>query len=138
MTIGGRAVQAQGGTRTVPGTQPKYYRSKMEYNIACYLQFLKRSATDVVDWKHEPEEFLFKEIKRGMRFYKPDFKVTLMCGRKPNRVEYWEVKGWMDPKSQTQLARMKRYYPDVNVVVVDPTQYKAIAEKAALIPGWER
>lgn len=111
----------------------KYYRSRWEANYARYLELLK-TAGKVVSWLHEPDTFWFETIKRGCRSYLPDFKVTYPDGR----VEYHEVKGWMDDRSKTKIKRMAKYHPGVTLVVIGAKQYAKLARSvAALCPGWE-
>jgi hypothetical protein len=110
-----------------------YVRSAWEANYARYLDWLVQIG-DIRGWEYEPVTFEFHAIKRGTRFYTPDFKVTNCDGS----VEYHEVKGWMDPKSKTKLKRMKRYYPDVPVTVIDADAYRALArDVSGFIPNWE-
>ncbi len=110
-----------------------YYRSRWEFNISLWLDFLKHRG-EVMDWTYEEKEFAFP-VKRGTRFYKPDFHVI-----EPNEVEYFiEVKGFLDRKSVTQLARMERYYPKVTVLIMDEKRYLEIeAEFGHQIPEWEK
>lgn len=109
----GRALVAVAGWHTV-GEQRVYFRSKAEHRHALHLEMLRRAGV-IAKWEHEPERFDFAGIRRGTTSYLPDFRVTYADGR----VEYHEVKGWLDPKSKTQLARMKRYHPSVRVVLVN-------------------
>lgn len=110
-----------------------YARSRWEANYARYLQFLKEKA-QVVAWEHEPETFWFEAIKRGCRSYLPDFKVTLPGGV----IEYHEVKGWMDPRSKTKIKRMKKYHPNITLIVRDAKWYRANSPTLrAIVKGWE-
>jgi len=108
-----------------------FVRSSWEANIAAYLQFLK-NCNEIIEWEYEPETFWFLEIKRGVRSYKPDFRIT----DKNGSVYYEEVKGWMDAKSATKLKRMKKYYPKIDVRLLDQKRYKEISKNAKLIPLW--
>lgn len=120
------------GWRTIGG-QTCYFRSGWESNYARFLQLLVEGGL-ISKWEHEPETFWFLQIKRGTRSYLPDFRVTLLDGS----VEYHEVKGWMDPKSATKLRRMKLYYPQVKMVLIERKQYEATkAIGLAKIPDWE-
>jgi hypothetical protein len=83
------------------GGKTFFARSSWEANIAAYLQFLKEH-NEILDWEHEPETFWFEKIKRGVRSYLPDFKVTKNDGS----FYFAEVKGWMDDKSKTKIKRM--------------------------------
>ena len=52
--------------------------------------------------------------------------------------EYWEVKGWMDKVSRTRLNRMRRHFPEVRIVVIDPRAYEQMKAKwGRMIPRWE-
>lgn len=127
---------AKAGKRADLGDQ--YFRSSWEANMARYFNWLVThrayiNGHQLLSWEFEVDEFEFP-VKRGTRFYWPDFKLTFADGR----IEYWEIKGYMDQKSKTALDRMARHHPDVKVVLVDGPAYHAIARKvAALVPGWE-
>jgi len=111
-----------------------YFRSAWEANYARYLNFLIKHG-EVHRWEFEADTFWFEKIKRGCRFYTPDFKIWDSEALPPY---YVEVKGWMDPKSKTKLDRMKRYYPDVRIDIVGPKEYREIKKKVSwLLPGWE-
>lgn len=111
----------------------RYFRSAWEANYARYLNWLQQLG-EVARWDYEVDTFEFP-VKRGSKFYTPDFRVTWKDGR----VEYHEVKGYMDQRSATKLKRMAKHYPTVQVLLVAGKQYNAIAKKVAgLIPGWER
>jgi hypothetical protein len=115
------------------GTVRKFFRSRWEANYARYLEWLKQRG-EISEWQHEPETFWFEAIKRGVRSYLPDFKVTELGGS----VAYHEVKGWFDARSKTTIRRMAKYHPTVKLVVIDKTQYASISKTVgALIEGWE-
>ena len=95
------------------GKRRIYMRSSWEKKYANRLNIL-RMAGEIKGWEYEPDTFWFEAIKRGVRSYKPDFKVTYKDGS----VQYHEVKGYLDAKSQTKLKRMAKYYPDVKIVVI--------------------
>lgn len=109
-----------------------YFRSKWEANYARLLEWRKERG-EIAEWEHEPHTFWFENIKRGVRSYLPDFRVTHLDGRQ----EYHEVKGWMDPKSETKLKRMAKYYPEVQVHVVAAPWFKANGPVLGFLPGWE-
>ncbi len=111
----------------------RYFRSAWEANWARYLNWLLQIG-EIKAWEYEPETFEFMQIKRGTRFYTPDFKIT----NKDNSTEYHEVKGYMDAQSSTKLKRMARYYPDVRLIVIDKEAYRAVAfQLSARLPHWE-
>ncbi len=107
-----------------------FYRSKMERNVARFLKFLQKNG-EIIEWIYEPKpKFDFiKNKKRGVTSYLPDFKIT----NKDWSVEYYEVKGYMDKKSQVKLNCMARYYPDVKITVIDSREYAQIKKIKNLI-----
>jgi len=126
---GGRP-ETKGGKRADLGF---YVRSSWEANWARWLKFLEKHK-HIKGWEYEPETFEFEAIKKGTRFYTPDFKITETNGR----IVYHEIKGYMDKTSATKLKRMAKYYPEKKIIVVDKNQYYAVAKKAkGLIPHWE-
>ncbi len=123
--------RGNGGTRDDLGF---YVRSTWEANYARYLKFLQR-AGQIKSWAYEPYTFEFPGIKRGSRFYTPDFCVIENNGDK----RWHEIKGYMDAKSRTKLKRMARYFPNETVILIERRQMREINSKVgALIPGWER
>ena len=115
------------------GSQRVFFRSRWEANYARYLEWL-RTIGQIAGWEHEAKTFWFDGIKRGCVSYLPDFKVTNLDGS----IEWHEVKGWMDARSKTTLARMARYHPTEKLVVIREKQYMEIKRKvSALINGWE-
>ncbi len=115
-----------------PDLDNRYFRSSWEANYARYLNWLK-SLGQIESWEYEPQTFTFP-VKRGTVSYTPDFLVNYPDGAR----EYHEVKGYMDDKSRVRLDRMKRYYPDVKIVLVDSKVYKGIEKMfSRVIPNWE-
>lgn len=121
---------------TSAGTRPDlgfFVRSRWEANYARYLKFLQERK-QILRFEYEPDTFWFEQIKRGCRSYTPDFKVWTSA----EKYEYHEVKGYMDQKSRTKLDRMKRYYPNEKVVLIDEPYYKDLKNKLSrMIPNWE-
>jgi len=110
-----------------------FVRSSWEANYARYLNWLV-GLGEIKSWEYEPEEFEFKTIKKGNRFYIPDFKVTNNDGS----IEYHEVKGYMDADSKTKLKRMAKYYPEIKLVLIDKPVYLELHKQLKnLIPNWE-
>lgn len=120
------------GWREIGGKR-NFYRSRWEANYARYLEWLKQNGK-IAEWQHEPETFWFEAIKRGVRSYKPDFRVWEQNGQS----NLHEVKGWMDARSKTTLKRMAKYHPTETVIVIREKQYNEIARKiGSMIDGWE-
>ena len=110
-----------------------YFQSSWEANYARYLNFLV-STGEIEGWEYEPDLFVFGEIKRGARSYLPDFKVYHVDGR----IEYYEVKGRMFPKSKLKFKYMAKYYPDVKEKLIDRDAYRAIKQRmSSVINTWE-
>jgi hypothetical protein len=123
--------RGKGGRREDLGG--RFFRSSWEANWARYLNWLV-SLGEIASWDYECETFEFHKIKRGSRFYTPDFKLTLNDGR----IEFHEVKGYMDERSATMLRRMAKYYPKVTLKVIAGKDYSAMVKKiGALLPGLE-
>ena len=78
----------------------QFFRSKMEANVARYYRYIGEL------YIYEYKEFEFKGIKRGSRFYKPDFYL-------PASDSWVEVKGgYLRSQDKTKLKRFKKYYPE--------------------------
>ena len=122
--------RAAGGRREDLGGQ--YFRSMWEANYARYLNWLVEQG-EIQEWEYEADTFVFHGETRGAITYRPDFKVTERDGS----VIYHEVKGWMDGPSKTRLRRMKKHYPDVQIVLIGEEEYKALSKWKGIIPNWE-
>jgi len=113
----------------IDGNKRYFMRSGWELRYAALLNIFKKGKA-IRDWEYEVDTFWFDEIKRGVRSYKPDFKIFNNDGS----IEYHEVKGRMDAKSKTKLKRMKKYYPDVVVIVKGAEFFK---KNRKIIPSYE-
>lgn len=130
MNAGGYS-RARGGKREDLGGV--YFRSAWEANYARYLNFLVTRG-EIAGWAFEPKTFEFEKIKRGTRAYTPDFRVDLVGGGH----EWHEVKGWMDDKSKTRLARFARYFPAEKLIVIDQSWFRSANKTLArMLPNWE-
>jgi len=106
------------------GAKKMFFRSKWEANYALYLNFLIK-CKQIKKWEYEADVFVFEKIKFGSRSYRPDFKVT----NNNDSIEYHEVKGWMTPQSKTKIKRMAKYYPKVELAIIDGKYYTNIKRK---------
>jgi hypothetical protein len=126
---------SKSGRRADLGNQ--YFRSRWEANYARYLNFLinNDSNCEITNWEYEKETFEFHKIKKGTRFYTPDFKVHLKNGG----IEYHEVKGWDYPKGRTARKRFAKYYPQHKLILLDKDFFKELVRKGIdkLIDNWE-
>lgn len=103
------------------GEHKYYLKSSWELSYAQYLDTELENGR-IIQWEYEPETFWFERIKRGIRSYTPDFKVKYPDGR----IEYHEVKGYLDGKSETKLNRMRIYHPDVLMKLIDRAEMKRL------------
>lgn len=107
--------------RVVIGGKEYFYKSQQEKKWANYLQLLK-DLGEITDWFYEPAgnfpaggTFWFLNIKRGVRSYKPDFKITLSS--RPDAI-WHEVKVHLVGKDITKFRRMAKYYPNEKLILV--------------------
>jgi len=112
-----------------------YFRSSWEANWARYLNFRMRKG-EVLGWEFEADTFDFPVLLNdGAAFYTPDFKVRMPDGA----VEYHEVKGQMSPEGKLKLSRMREFYPQITVRLVDREVYRRVGRRfAGRLPHWER
>lgn len=128
-TVNGVMRCSKGGIREDLGI---YVRSSWEANYARYLNFLVKCQI-ISKWEFEPDTFEFP-VKRGSKFYTPDFKVFSPDGG----IEYHEVKGYLDQKSITKIKRFKIYYPQLRIELIDSKVYSDIKRKfSKSILNWE-
>lgn len=120
------------------------FRSKMEANYAAYLEWLIKVG-EIQAWEYEfctywftPDKVNKGGVRRGVTSYKPDFFVIPKRREgELNRHELHEVKGYLDPRSKTALTRMKRYYPEERMVVIDSAAMKALRRQVGgIVPDW--
>lgn len=117
----------------VVGGKRFYSRSIWEENYARILEFKKKQGM-IKDWHHEPATFNFP-VEHGVTSYLIDFMVIT----KEGRTEWHEVKGRMDQKSKTKLNRMKKYHPNVTMVLIDKDRYAALKKQfERILPDWAK
>ena len=131
----------------------QFFRSKMEANVARYYGFFDTM------YFYESNEFEFLGIKRGTRFYKPDFYLPLTD-------VFIEVKGWFRKVDKTKIRRFKKYFPEcfkklrfiipdkyarskangemiaflvdeLGIKFQDIESYEHMERFGSMIPGWE-
>jgi len=88
-------------------------RSSYEVRVAKALDVMG------IPWEYEPRRF-----DLGSRTYLPDFYL-------PDNGAYWEVKGWLGPKSQETVQLFRRTYPDLPLVVVGKAVLLALERSAS-------
>lgn len=105
---------------------PHYVRSSWEANFARYLK------KEGIPYEYEPKTFYFNQWeRRGAMHYTPDFYLT-------EEDRYIEIKGQMDSVDRTKLKRMAKYYPDIQVELIDAPAYAALEKRIGhTVPNWE-
>jgi len=99
----------------VIGGQECHFRSKGEYNLALYFDFLQGQG-EIVGWAYESEvcQKYFRDELKGAKTWLIDFAVQM-----PNsEIVYWEYKGWLQGRDITKFRRFAKYYPDDKVILV--------------------
>lgn len=104
------------------------FRSNWELNYAFYLEWLKKQG-EIKKWEYEPERYDFigynsenKPFVVGPS-YLPDFRVT-----NNDDTQYLvEIKGRSQGK--LKLKRMKKYYPEIKVELVEAKEYNDLKRK---------
>lgn len=114
------------------GDKKYWMRSIWERNVARYFEFLKKNG-QIKEWEYEPERFIFHKVLFGNRSYLPDFRITENNGD----TYFVEVKGFMDKSSAVKLKRMRKFYPQHRVDLLQKDRYCEIARWAKIIDGWE-
>lgn len=110
-------------------TRYYYFRSRWEANYARYLQSLKENKL-IFDWLYEPDVLYFENEHKS---YIPDFKI--IC--KNNNIQYHEVKGWYDERSKCIFSLMKKYYPNVTLLIINGKWFNNNKRVLNSIPNWE-
>ena len=119
--------------KTINGTE-YFFKSAMECKYALYLEWLRKTG-NIHSWQYEPREFWFEPIRRGCVSYKPDF--CILEKSNPQNYYWVEVKGYMDAKSKTKIARFKKYFPNEKLEIVDSSWFTRNSKKLkGLVPGW--
>lgn len=137
---------SKAGWREIGG-QRIYARSAWEANTCRWLELLRQSG-EIAAWCHEKTTYWFSGIKRGVVSYLPDFEILERNGV----LKVVETKGHLDARSITKLKRMKKYHPNVPIVLVGKASHQAVADTIGaefvsykglvrtvgpLIGGWE-
>ena len=124
-TAGPRLTAGQAYSRVRSGKradlEDRFFRSSWEANYARYLNWLVRKK-QLLRWEYEPKTFRFEGVTRGPYTYTPDFCLYTVDGG----VVYHEVKGWMDGPSKSRIARFRKFFPDINLVIIDSEVYRDI------------
>lgn len=112
------------------------FRSGWESNYASYLDWLKVKG-EIKDWEYEPMpryEFIVYENGRPRALslgYLPDFKVTNNDGS----FYLVELKGRR--QGMMKLKRMKKFYPEIRVELVDAKAYRELKKKIGRMLNWD-
>lgn len=116
------------------GDKTYTFRSGWEENYAYYLEWLERKG-EIKEWEYEPQRFYFIDHKQNPpkplgNGYLPDFKVT-------NNDGGWylvEIKGRSQGKQK--LSRMRRFYPDIKIELIEAKEYNILKKKVGKMLNW--
>lgn len=109
------------------GNKEIYFRSLWEANYALYLEWLKTQG-EIKDWQYEPEryDFIYQDGKKLRSLglgYLPDFRVVNNDGT----FYLVEIKGYK--QGVLKLKRMKKFYPEIKIELVDSKAYATLKRK---------
>lgn len=107
---------------TVRGSKTKYkkttFASKFEAEIAKKFDELG------IHWEYEPIRIPWQP---AVRYYKPDFRITLPSGE----TKLIECKGFFDPAARGKMAQIRAQYPDLDIDFMFMNEEKVISRKTA-------
>jgi NUMOD3 motif len=83
----------------------RYWHNGVCMRSTWEVRFAKALDKRGVAWEYEPARF-----NLGSMTYLPDFRTS--------DGTFWEVKGWLNQKSQEKIARFRAVNPDISLVVV--------------------
>ncbi|MDD5381881.1 MAG: hypothetical protein PHG53_09645 [Phycisphaerae bacterium] len=90
------------------GSKEYDFRSKLDWRIAKYLQFLK-TAGEIKDWWYEQTTFKFPDDT-----WLVDFDIR----NNNDTLEYWEGKGLFEADTRRKLKLLNKYQPEVKITMV--------------------
>lgn len=111
------------------------FRSGWESNYATYLDWLKVQG-QIREWEYEPlPRYEFIVSKGNYQWalslgYLPDFKVTNNDGT----FYLVELKGRR--QGMMKLKRMKRFYPKINIELIEAKDYNILKRKVGKMLNW--
>lgn len=112
-----------------------YFRSKWEANYALYLDWLIKQKV-IKDWQYEPMpryDFIMMENGKPKVMglgYLPDFKVI----NNDDSLYLVELKG--AKQGMMKLKRMKKYYPDIKIELIEAKDYAILKRKVGRMLNW--
>ena len=122
--------RANAGWYIIDGVKGKhYFRSGWEVVYARHLQWLFKNGK-IEKWEYEPKVFLFNGSNNGVRSYTPDFKVYYK-----NKIEFHEVKGYLDEKAKMKTKMMLVLYPKITLKTIDKKVYSPIEKVKDKFPS---
>src|ERR1051326_7243550 len=112
-----------------------YTRSGWEHNYCSYLDWLKAQG-EIKVWEYEPQRYYFidnsvKPPRALGNGYLPDFKVI-------NNDDSWylvEIKGRR--VRIIKLKRMKRFYPEIRIELIEQKDYLILKKKVGRLLNWD-
>lgn len=84
------------------------FRSKGERKLALYLETLKVGGY-IKDWEHETHKFVFTDTA---------WLVDFVVRNNDDSFEYFEYKGYVEPRTKKLIRLASEYYPDAQITMV--------------------
>jgi DNA polymerase III alpha subunit len=101
-----------------------YVRSSWEADFARVLNYCG------LRYEYEPRRFTLVRTDGSTLTYAPDFFVSdLNC--------WYEIKGWMDRRSEEKLRLFKEQYPGERLIVIDRTRFAELQMQYSDLVEWE-
>lgn len=109
------------------------FRSNWELNYAFYLEWLVK-IKEIKKWEYEPERYRFWRTEGNFKYelgsYLPDFRIT----RLDDSQYIVEVKG--RKQRMIALKRMKKFYPEIPIELVEQKDYEILRKKVGKMLGF--
>jgi DNA polymerase III alpha subunit len=101
-----------------------YVRSTWEADFARVLSYCG------LRYEYEPRRFTLVRADGSTITYAPDFFVPdLNC--------WYEIKGWMDRKSEEKICLFREQYPEEQLIVIDRTRFAELQMQYSDLVEWE-
>ncbi len=101
-----------------------YVRSSWEADFARVLNYCGMA------YEYEPRRFMLRREDGTPMTYAPDFYV-------PALHTWYEIKGWMDKKSEEKIRLFAEQYPDEPLIVIDRTRFAELQMQYQGLVEWE-
>ncbi|MBO0863207.1 MAG: hypothetical protein J2P21_32885, partial [Chloracidobacterium sp.] len=102
-----------------------YVRSSWEADFARVLNHCG------LRYEYEPRRFTLVRADGSTLTYAPDFFI-------PDLNLWYEIKGWMDHRSEEKIRLFSEQYPEERLVVIDKTRFAELRMQYCDLVEWER